>query len=316
MSWTIKQKAYSQNSLAAACLVYGAFCWGVIWYPYRLLNQVGIGGVQASVLSYALALLMGALLFWSRRRQVLKIPASAYWLSVVAGWTNLAYVCAVIDGEVMRVMLLFYLSPLWTLLLAKYWLHEAWRTPQLLAIVLSLLGATLMLTDGHWMWPLPQSAADWLALSAGIGFSMTNVMTRFSTHLSVAAKGMLVWLGVLGLSLLVTMMHPWLPPLFNLGAGLNLVSDPAAIMHALSPAMLGWLVVIACLLVSATLLVQYGVTKMPAIQASVLFMTELIVAAVAAYYLANETLSLMELLGGLCIMVAGVLSVVATAEQQ
>lgn len=306
MSWTIKQKTLPQNSLAAACLIYGALCWGVIWYPYRLLNQVGISGVQASVLSYTLALIIGALLFWPRWSRIRHIPASAYWLSVVAGWTNLAYVLAVIDGEVMRVMLLFYLSPLWTLLLARIWLHEPWRPPQLLAIALSLAGATLMLTDGHWVWPWPQSSADWLALSAGIGFSMTNVMTRFSSHLSIAAKGMLVWLGVFGLSLVVWLLAPYVP--LHSASGLALTQ----LSLALTPEMLSWLLVIAVLLVTATLLVQYGVTQMPAIQASVLFMTELIVAAIAAYWLANETLSLMELLGGLCIMSAGVLSVMAS----
>lgn len=301
MTLSHKQKASQQKKWASLALVYGALCWGVIWYPYRLLNEVGLSGVQSSVLSYFVALVMGMLLFWRRSAYISQIPFSAYGLSLVAGWTNLAYVLAVIDGEVMRVMLLFYLSPLWTLLLARIWLHEPWHLPQLAAIGLSLLGATLMLTDGLWIWPWPQSTSDWLALSAGIGFSLTNVITRYSTHLSVAAKGMLVWLGVFGLSMLVLL---WL----NGVNGFAFVTD-------VTPMMGLWLVLIALLLVSATLLVQYGVTKIPAIQASVLFMTELIVAAIAAYFLAHETMSVTEMMGGLCIIAAGVLSV-STAETE
>lgn len=300
MSQPIKQKAQAQKMFASLALIYGALCWGVMWYPYRLLSDAGISGVQSSALTECLALLIGAVLFRHRFHAIRAIPASAYWLSLVAGWTNLAYVLAVIDGEVMRVMLLFYLSPLWTLLLARIWLRETWHKPQLIAIALSLLGAVLMLTDGHWIWPWPQSSADWLALSAGIGFSVTNVMTRFSTHLTVAAKGMLVWLGVFVLSLLVMLWQSG-PDALRV---INHISDQSAV----------WMCLIAVLLVSATLLVQYGVTKIPAIQASVLFMTELIVAAVAAYFLANETMSSMEMLGGLCIIAAGVLSV--TAESQ
>lgn len=295
MSQPIKQKAYGQKKWVSLALIYGALCWGVIWYPYRLLNEAGLSGVESSVLSYCLALLLGGAMFWRRWSAIKNIPKSAYWLSVVAGWTNLAYVLAVIDGEVMRVMLLFYLSPLWTLLLARVWLREPWYPPQLLAIALSLVGAVLMLTDGQWVWPWPQSGADWLALSAGIGFSITNVMTRFSTHLSIAAKGMLVWLGVFVLSCAVLLMQSG--------------TQAAHMLSQLSPAMAGLLVLIAGLLISATLLVQYGVTKIPAIQASVLFMTELIVAAVAAYFLAHETMSAIEMLGGLCIIAAGVLSV-------
>jgi drug/metabolite transporter (DMT)-like permease len=299
VSLSHKQKASSQKYTASLALIYGALCWGVIWYPYRLLNDAGLSGVQSSLLSYSLALLLGGVLFWRRLKLIPQIPASAYWLSVVAGWTNLAYVLAVIDGEVMRVMLLFYLSPLWTLLLARVWLREPWHKLQLLAIVLSLLGAILMLTNGQWIWPWPQSASDWLALSAGIGFSITNVMTRFSTHLTIAAKGMLVWVGVFALALLVLLWQGGL-------TGLSLMYSTLPAMDAFS-----LLLMIAVLLVSATLLVQYGVTKIPAIQASVLFMSELIVAAIAAYFLAHETMSLIEAIGGGCILAAGILSVSA-----
>jgi drug/metabolite transporter (DMT)-like permease len=295
-----KQKAHQQKYFALAALIYGAISWGIIWYPYRLLNDIGIAGVQSSVLSYTLALLIAGILFWRRYTAIATVPASAYWLSLVAGWTNLAYVLAIIDGEVMRVMLLFYLSPLWTLLLARIWLHERWHKPQLLAIALSLIGAELMLTDGHLGLPWPQSSSDWLALSAGIGFSITNVITRFSTHLSIAAKSMLVWLGVFCLAFIV---------LFWQGrvAGFTMLSSVN--MHAI-----GLLLIIALMITSATLLVQYGVTKIPAIQASVLFMFELIVAAVAAYFLANEAMSVIEMAGGLCIVAAGLLSVWYSTE--
>ena len=300
MSLAHKQKAHQQKYFALAALIYGAISWGLIWYPYRLLNDSGIAGVQSSVLSYWLALLIGGLLFWRRYKDVAKVPASAYWLSLVAGWTNLAYVLAIIDGEVMRVMLLFYLSPLWTLLLARIWLHERWQRPQLLAIALSLLGADLMLTDGQWSLPWPQSTSDWLALSAGIGFSITNVITRFSTHLTIATKSMLVWLGVFTLSVIVLLWQDGLP-------GFRMIS-------AVTIPDMGLLLMIALMITSATLLVQYGVTKIPAIQASVLFMFELIVAAVAAYFLANETMSAIEMIGGLCIVAAGLLSVWSSQE--
>jgi drug/metabolite transporter (DMT)-like permease len=295
-----KQKAHQQKYFALAALIYGAISWGIIWYPYRLLNDSGIAGVQSSVLSYTLALLIGGILFWRRYTAIATVPASAYWLSLVAGWTNLAYVLAIIDGEVMRVMLLFYLSPLWTLLLARIWLHERWQKPQLLAIALSLIGAELMLTDGRFGLPWPQSASDWLALSAGIGFSITNVITRFSTHLSIAAKSMLVWLGVFALASIVLLWQGGVAGFSMLGS-VNI--------HAM-----GLLLIIALMITSATLLVQYGVTKIPAIQASVLFMFELIVAAVAAYFLANEAMSVIEMAGGLCIVAAGLLSVWYSAE--
>ena len=67
------------------------------------------------------------------------------------------------------------------------------------------------------------------------------------------------------------------------------------------------MLLIAILLVASTFLVQYGVTKIPAVEASVLFLFELIVAAIAAYYLANEAMTWNEWLGGVLIICAGLL---------
>ena len=64
----------------------------------------------------------------------------------------------------------------------------------------------------------------------------------------------------------------------------------------------GVMAVIAVLLVAATLFVQYGVTHMPATRASVLFLFELVVAAIASYYLANERMVLNDWLGGALII--------------
>ena len=65
---------------------------------------------------------------------------------------------------------------------------------------------------------------------------------------------------------------------------------------------------IAILLMAATLFVQYGVTKITASRASVLFLFELVVAAIAAYYLANEAMLLNEWIGGGLIIAAGLLA--------
>jgi drug/metabolite transporter (DMT)-like permease len=54
--------------------------------------------------------------------------------------------------------------------------------------------------------------------------------------------------------------------------------------------------------------VQYGVTKITAARASVLILFELIVAAIASYYLANEAMQLNEWLGGALIIAAGLIA--------
>jgi drug/metabolite transporter (DMT)-like permease len=279
------------QAFAVFGLLFGAVCWGVIWYPYRLLAEAGISGVAASFYTYGLAMVLVGIYYAKYWRGILKLPPSIIWLSLAAGWTNLSYVLAVIDGEVMRVMLLFYLSPLWTLILAHFLLKEKTQISGYIAIAAALLGAFIMLHDPALSsLPLPRNNAEWLGLSAGIGFSLTNVITRQSTHLTIRAKSFAIWVGVLlvALALMPFVKHAYVAP------GVFSLSQWALIL------------LIAVALIAATLLVQNGVTQMTATRASVLFVFELVVAAIAAYFLANETMDTHEWIGGALIVAAAI----------
>lgn len=281
----------NKNSFAVFGLLFGALCWGIVWYPYRIMSDAGVSGIVSSFYTYCIAVILAALYFSRHWRGVFQLPLSIIVLSLVAGWTNLSYVLAIIDGEVMRVMLLFYLSPLWTLILAHFWLKEETHLAGMIAIVTSLLGAYIMLYDPLVSgFPVPRNTAEWLGLSSGFGFALTNVMTRKSVHLSLRAKSFAIWIGVIVVCV---------------------IAMPLMQVSLLSPAMLtpaNWLVMvlIAVLLIAATLFVQYGVTLIKATRASVLFLFELVVAAIAAYFLTDETMNLYEWIGGALIVVASV----------
>lgn len=281
----------NKNFFAVFGLLFGAFCWGIIWYPYRLLSDAGISGVASSFYTYAITIVIASVFFAKYWRDIAKLPVSIVWLGLVAGWTNLSYVLAIIDGEVMRVMLLFYLSPLWTLILAHFWLKEKTQLTGYIAIAASLLGAFIMLHDPKFGYlPLPRNTAEWLALSAGIGFSFTNVITRKSSHLSLVAKSYAIWVGVMTVALLLV-------PIMQLPI-------PNPTIFTLND--WGVMLLIALLLIAATFFVQYGVSKVEATRASVLFLFELVVAAIASYYLAHETMVLNEWIGGSLIVVAAI----------
>jgi Na+/H+ antiporter NhaA len=49
-----------QNILPVAGILSGALVWGLIWYPYRALQDSGVTGPLATLISYALAVLCGA----------------------------------------------------------------------------------------------------------------------------------------------------------------------------------------------------------------------------------------------------------------
>ena len=287
----------NKNFLAIFGLLFGALAWGVIWYPYRLMAEAGVSGVASSFYTYLIATAMGAVVFGKYWRGFLAQPISIIWLGLAAGWANMSYVIAVIDGEVMRIMLLFYLSPLWTLLLARFWLKEPITNVGLISIGIALLGAYIMLAgpfgklSNHW--PIPQNNSEWLALTAGMAFAISNVITRKSNHLTIRAKSFAVWIGVVSASL---MLAPFLGDNF-----------PAPSFFSVN----NWLAMglIAVILFAATILVQFGVTQLTAIRASVLFLFELVVAAIASYYLAHEVMSLNEWIGGSLIITAALVAV-------
>ncbi|MGE5320516.1 MAG: DMT family transporter [Hyphomicrobiaceae bacterium] len=280
-----------QRTLAVSSLVYAASLWGLVWYPYRLLDQAGVGGLASGFFSYAIPLL---LLGWLQARALHAARANWLWLSALglaAGWTNLAYVLAVLEGEVVRVVLLFYLSPLWTVLFARFLLHEKLNRAGWAVMALAAGGALVMLWQPG-EWPLPANRAEWLGLSAGVMFAASNVISRHLGGVAEGAKVVVVWAGVAVLTLAGLALKP---------AELDFVAGAAASTWLL---LLG----IGLLIGSMTYAVQYGLARVPANQAIVIFLFELVVAAVAAYFLSNERMGLQEWVGAVMIITASLFS--------
>ncbi len=271
-------------------LLFGAIVWGLIWYPYRQLELAGISGIESSLVTYGVALTLGAVVFARHWRDLAQVPKESLWIGIAAGWTNLGYVLAVLEGEVMRVLLLFYLAPLWTLLLARLLLNEKAGRQGLVIMMLSLTGMFTMLWQGQG-WPLPQNWAEWVALSAGFGFAATNVLTRWAGHLTLKAKSLSVWVGVCAIALVCL-----------------LFKTPSLPMAAISGAHWGLMATMGLVLAMTTWLVQFGVTHTPANRAAVIFMFELVVAAVSSWLLAGEVMEPREWVGGAMIILAALYS--------
>ncbi|MDT3706522.1 MAG: DMT family transporter [Thiobacillus sp.] len=280
-----------QRTLAISSLIYAATLWGLVWYPYRLLDQAGVGGIASAFFSYVIPLL---LLGGLHGRALRAARGHWLWLSALglaAGWTNVAYVLAVLEGEVVRVLLLFYLSPLWTVLFSRFLLHEKLNRAGWAVMALAAGGALAML----WQpgdWPLPASRAEWLGLSAGVMFAASNVISRHLGGVTEGAKSLAVWAGVAVLTLIGLALQP---------SELDFVADAAPRTWLL-------LIGVGLLIASMTYTVQYGLARVPANQAIVIFLFELVVAAVAAYFLSDERMGVQEWVGAAMIITASLFS--------
>ena len=281
-----------QRFLAIGSLVYAASLWGLVWYPYRLLNEAGVGGIASSFLSYTVPLILFG---WLHLRELRRSRSQWMWLAVLglaAGWTNLAYVLGVLQGEVVRVLLLFYLSPLWTVVFSRILLGEKLNRAGGMIMALSLGGAMVMLWRPEGGLPLPTNRGEWLGLSAGVMFALSNVISRHLSGVSEGSKAVYVWSGVSVLTLTGLLLYP---------AELDFVEQA------------GWdvwllLLAIGIAIGSMTYAVQYGLARVPANQAIVIFLFELVVAAVAAYFLSSERMGLQEWAGAIMIIAASLFS--------
>ncbi len=276
--------------LALASLVTGALAWGLIWYPFRVLDQAGIRGAFATLVTYAVALLMGVLAFGrgARRRPTPMLAA----IAVSAGWTNLAYVLAVIQGDVVRVMLLFFLAPLWTIIFSRLLLGERMSGLGGVVIAFSVAGAVVMLWNAEAGFPFPREAAEWLGLSSGVAFALSNVLSRRAKEHSVIGKSFSIWVGVTLVCLAYGAWQEGFVP--ELGA--------------IPPGAWALAMLVGLVLFAVNPVVQHGLAHTSANQAIVIMLSELVFAAVSAWFLAGEAMGPREWLGGGMIVTAALFS--------
>ena len=187
--------ARSANAaLPALVLLFNAFIWGTSWLPFRALREHGAHPLWSTVFVYV----CGVALFLAWRPRVLgelaRHPKLAA-LALAAGLTNICFNWAVTVGDVMRVVLLFYLMPAWSILLAWALLGERPTAGALLRLALALAGVTLVLKKPGMAWPWPESQADWLAIAGGFSFALTGVLLRRWRGTPATARTFAMFLG-------------------------------------------------------------------------------------------------------------------------
>ena len=279
--------------LAALALTFNAFAWGVSWWPLRQLESVGVHPLWATTLIYGLALVVITALRPAAWGELLRTP-SLWWLVLAAGTTNASFNWAVTIGDVVRVVLLFYLMPLWAVLLARLLLHERLTALAGTRVALALAGAAIVLWPDGGGWPLPRTLPEWLGVLGGFSFALNNVMLRREAHRSEAARALAMFSGgavVAGTLVLVLSLQgtaAWPPP----------------------PAW-GWAlgaVALALWFLGGNLALQYGAARLPANATAVVMISEVLFAAASAVALGAGTLTPALWAGGLLIVGAALLA--------
>ena len=283
-----------QAGLATLALTFNAFTWGVSWWPFRWLQERGLHALWATVMVYAVALTLISVWRPQAWGQLWR-TRSLWWIVLAAGATNASFNTAVTIGDVVRVVLLFYLMPLWAVLLARVLLGERLTALAAVRVGLALTGAAIVLwpTDGS-AWPVPTSTGEVLALAGGFTFALNNVMLRREAHQPDSARALAMFAGGAGVSLLAAL---WL-------GTAGTVPWPPAPAQGWIAGMLG----LAMVFLLSNLALQYGSARLPANATAVVMVSEVLFAAVSAVALGAGLVSWPLALGGVLILSASLLA--------
>lgn len=284
-----------KKSLAVVALLEVASFWGLCWVGYRQLHEFGMSGMAAGVSTSIVAALVAGVIAWRALREGSWRSVSRPVLILLmasSAISALGFTWGMVHGEVMRVMLLFYLMPVWTVILARLILKEKANWAGWLGVGLGLLGAALMLYDPKLGAPWPASPAEWSGLAAGMGSGVLNILVKQTPHMRSDVRAFFLSLGGVILGLL------WLP--FENGPHLPRLDSvwwAAAVMG-----------VMGCLLLFTNRMYQFGVRHLTSHQVVVILPFELVVGALSSWWIAGEVLSERAWVGGLLILSAGVVS--------
>ena len=216
---------------------------------------------------------------------------------LAAGLTNVGFNWAVTVGDVVRVVLLFYLMPAWVVLLAWPLLGEKPTAGSLFRLVLALTGVVIVLKTPTSAWPVPNSLADWLALMGGFSFALTNILLRRLNQTPQESRMLAMFGGG-------TLMAG-LAALAGMGLG-HVAGVPAPGLD-----WVGLVLLLSLAFLAGNLALQYGAARLQASATSLIMLSEVVFASVSAVLLGAGELTGRTLAGGGLILLASLLSVVS-----
>lgn len=277
------------NLAPAAALVFNAFVWGVSWWPFRELHGLGLHPLWSTALIYLVSLSLLLAVRPHAWRAFAREPL--LWLLLAAsGMTNVGFNWAVTVGDVVRVVLLFYLMPAWTVVLAWAVLGEQPTPASLLRLVIAMTGVFIVLKAPDTPWPVPQSIADWLAILGGFSFALTNIVLRRLRHIEPPARILAMFTG---------------------GAVLASLSGLAGLALGIVPVVptpqAGWIAVGLALslgFLASNVALQFGAARLDAHASALIMLSEIVFASVSSVALGAATMAPRTWIGGALILLA------------
>lgn len=286
--------------LTSIAVTLAAGLWGVYWIPQRMLEAAGLTGGWSTIAQYLVScvlLLPFAVRRFLRGQQTgLGLPLTGALL----GGGIVCYANSFLLTDVIRTMLLFYLTPFWVTLIEWVILRRRPGWWRLLTVPMSLAGVSIVLGSDSGF-PIPSNTGDWLAIFGGAIYASGAIRVQ---HCKVRGVFPILFAFFI-YGALVSIAQAMV-----LSSKLGPLPDPAA-----WTALLPWLFLLsAVFFIPTNAIISWAPTQISASVFSILILAELIFGSVSAALWADEQFGWHELAGIVLILGAGIVEVVCTPK--
>ena len=283
-------------------LLIAAGMWGLFWIPQRALEAGGLTGgwatISQMVIPFAMLLPISLWRLYKGQSFGLEYPL----IGLLFGGGIACYANSFLLTDVVRALILFYITPVWTTLFEIVFLRQIPRLYRYITLALALSGVWIVFGQ-EGVIPLPQNSGDWIALLGGILIAASAVRMEIKKPEGI---------------------YPILFSFFFYGGLFTLIqsyflSDYLGDAPSIESwvAMMPWLLLIAILFHIPTNIVILGApSRIGAGIFSIIILFEIVVGTFSAAVLTDELIGWREILGSSFIIFAGLTEIIFASRTE
>ena len=286
----------------ALALAISAGAWGIYWLPQRILEEGGLTGGWGTIAQMIIGvLLLLPIAMWRKikgRSTGLELPM----VGLLVGGGFICYALSFLLTDVVRALILFYMTPIWTTIFEMLFLKRRPGLERVLTLGLALGGLWIVFSK-QTIIPLPQNAGDWLALAGGAIFA--GGMIRLEVTKNDGVFPIIFSFFVYG-------------TLFNIVAGFLLSEHlgPVPAIDSFVSMSLFLIIISVFYFIPTGIVILWAPSKLGAGLCSILFLTEIVVGVTSSSILTDEPFGWREIVGSSMIIIGGILAVVLAPKEE
>ena len=273
----------------AIALAISAGAWGIYWLPQRILEEGGLTGGWGTIAQMIIGvILLLPIAIWRKvkgKTTGLEIPLTGFLI----GGGFICYALSFLLTDVVRALILFYMTPIWTTIFEILFLKKRPGLERVLTLSLALGGLWIVFSK-QTIIPLPENSGDWLALAGGALFSAGLVRLEL-----IKTDGVFP----------IIFSFFFFGSIFNIVAGFLLKEylGPVPPIEAFVSMALFLIIISVFYFIPTGIVIFWSPSKLGAGLCSILFLSEIVVGVITSSILTNEPFGWREITGSTLIVV-------------